>query len=293
MYCRRTRKALKEHADGDLPADAAARVRSHLDGCAKCSRAARRLSLSSSALASLEDATMPRDASERVLAGIKRDSAGSRPAAGFLRNPRALTAAGLVAAALVGLAIVVGLHAAGGPTKKPAPAGKSAPSAGSSLSTQMMQEGRDRAATGTEAAPLVLPVAAVTENNYDKDSVESMARNLGVKKEFARRYTLADSVNLGVSFRRKLADDFTAAGGEGPVLEAMISFVSGSEPTLLPCYAEKAFYAGRPVIIVALSGPPRNGATRSLTRTEFWAFSPEGFLSNPETSLVWWGQSQE
>lgn len=293
MGCRKTRKALMDYADGRLPGEAAARVRAHLDDCRECSRAADRLALSRAALASLGRAAMPGEAGARTLEALAERSARPRGATGFLRSPRAVAAAGLVTAVLVSLAIVIGLYTARGPSDTPALTEKSAPEGASSpVSTRVPGESRDLTRSAP-AASMVMPVASVTANNYDRNSIESMAKELEVKKEFARRYTLADAVNLRVSFGRRLADDFMKAGGEGPLLEAMISFVNEGEPTLLPCYAEKAFFTGEPVIIIGLAGPPRNGETPNLTRAEFWAFSLEKFLSDPDLSLVWWGQSQE
>ncbi len=294
MDCRRARKALMEYVDSGLPDGVAAEVRSHLEDCPGCSSAADRLSLSRSALGSLERVAMPAEASRRVMEELKTESGNSRRASGFLRSPRTIATAGLVTAVLVAAAIIVGLYTSRGPSGRQSLTEKSAPAESKPVSAPGREERQDSGAgPGPSGGPMVMPVAAVTANNYDKDSIESMAKNLEVKKKFAERYTLADAVTLRVLFCQKLADDFVAAGGDGPTLEAMISFASGSEPTLLPCYAEKALFSGQPVIIIGLSGPPRNGATRSLTRTEFWAFSTEKFVADPSVSIVWWGQSQE
>jgi hypothetical protein len=136
-----------------------------------------------------------------------------------------------------------------------------------------------------------MPVARATSNNYDNGSMKTMAEGLDVRKQFAQRYTLSDAVNLRVLFSQKLADQFVALGGDGPTLEAMISYIQQSEPVLLPCYAERALFGGQNVIIVGLSGPPRGGNSKMLSRTEFWVMNPEKFVANPDSCIMWWGQS--
>ncbi len=131
----------------------------------------------------------------------------------------------------------------------------------------------------------------MTGNNYNSDSIKSMAEGLDIKRQFAERYSLDDAVNLRVAYVRKICDEFTASGGDGPMLEAMIGFIEQTEPVMLPCYAEHALFSGRVVIIIGLCGPPRSGSTKQLTRTEFWALDPGTFTTSPDTSMVWWGQS--
>ncbi len=296
MDCRRVKKSLMEYADGGLPAGRRDEVSLHLEACTECSAMADRLALSGAALGSLAPVEMPPDTSARVFAAVTAGEETGR-AAGFFRSPRVVAAAGLVTAVLVGLAIVVGLVTGGRDgeettvTKRgvatqavSAPAGESA----------LQLEQKDALGEGVlPFASLVTPVARATSNNYDEASMKNMAESLEITESFANRYTLSDAINMRYAFIEKLADEFVAAGGDGPMLEAMISYVQQTEPVLLPCYAEKALFSSQPVYIVVLTGPPRSGATSQLTRAEFWAFNPEKFTANPELSLVWWGQSQK
>jgi hypothetical protein len=288
MNCRRVKKSLMEYAEGGLDESRRDQVGQHLASCAQCSGLAERLSLSAAALSTLEPLRMPEEAYLRL--GVRTASeGGSRSGAGLLRSPRALTAAGLVAAALIAIAVVVGITVPGGPVKD------------TGLS-QKAQQTMAAGATGKEAetnqpvvpgaiAAIPLPVAKITGNNYDSTSITTMAEGLDIKRQFGERYSLDDAVNLRVAYIRKICDEFALAGGDGPMLEAMIGYIERTEPVVLPCYAEQARFTGRVVIIIGLCGPPRSGSDKQLTRTEFWAFDPGTFTTDPDTSMVWWGQS--
>jgi Putative zinc-finger len=289
MNCRRAKKSLIEYVDGGLSKADREEVSRHLESCGDCSALAAKLKTSASAFSKLDPVTMPQQASRRVLGTLK--SPGKAPrAVGFWHSPRALAAAGGVAAVLVALAVVVVVFAVGGPGTKPQQSESAVEkqAAGTAEDAQVLST---RTAPSAPTAALVLPVAKITRNNYNEDSAKTMAESLEVKKKFAERYTMSDAINLCVVFTKKLADEFTQLGGDGAMLEAMISFVQSTEPVLLPCYVEKAQYAGENVYIVGLSGPPFGGDTKNLVRTEFWAFNPDEFGADPEASLVWWGQS--
>lgn len=295
MHCRRVEKSIMDYADGGLSPSRREEISRHLDSCDDCSALAGKLSLSTSALGSLDPVEMTGEASARVLAAIRRGETSAEHGGGFFRSPRVIATAGIATAVLIALAIVVGVYTGGGPGTTE----KAAPGSATTLDTitgtdsgRAVEEAEVQGGAQAPVASLVMPVAAVTSNDYDESSMKAMAEELDVKKEFAERYTMTDAVNMKGAFVEKLADEFSERGGDGALLEAMILFVQTTEPVLLPCYAEKALYAGQTVYIVALCGPPRSGASGKLTRTEFWAFSPEKFLENPDVSLLWWGQSQ-
>ena len=292
MDCRRVRKSLMDYVDGRLSETRRGEVGRHLESCENCSALAEKLTTSASALSGLAPVKMPQEASRRVIGALK--SPGKAAHAGrFFRSPRALAAAGTAALVLVAL-VVVGVFTLGGPGKK-SQLSKSAQqslAAGAAEKSQTSPElsvmpGTTPASVDT----LVLPVANITENNYDQDSIKKMAENLEVKNKFAERYSASDVNNLRESYTRKLASDFTDLGGDGAMLEAMISYVQSAKPVLLPCYVEKAQFAGETVYIIGLCGQSRGDDSKKLTRTEFWALNPDKFESDPEASLVWWGQS--
>ncbi len=294
MDCRRVKKSMIKYADGGLSGGGREEVGRHLESCQDCAALVEKLSMSALALGSLGPVRMPEESSARVLSAIGSLQKAAKPAGGgFFRSPRVIATAGMITAVLVALAIVVGLYTGDRPGRQERVTEMTVPAteAGSPAATHGFNTQKD--VKGEALASLVLPVASVTANNYNQDSIKNMAENLDVKKKFAERYTLSDAINMRVDFNRKLADEFVDAGGDGPVLEAMISYVQSTEPVLLPCYAEKALFSDRSVYIIALCGPPRSGASKELTRTEFWAFNPEKFATNPELSLVWWGQSQK
>jgi hypothetical protein len=185
----------------------------------------------------------------------------------------------------------VGIFARGGPTQKPQLSKNVQQTVASGVSEESPADKGAQSSASAPAGELALPVARVTEMNYNQESAKAMAEHLEVKNAFAERYSMSDVVNLRSTFAQKLADDFSTMGGDGAALEAMISFIQSTEPVLLPCYVEKAQFAGENVYIIGLCGPPRSGDVKKLTRTEFWALNPQEFTSNPEASLCWWGQS--
>ncbi len=117
MHCRRVRKSLMEYAEGGLNELRRDQVARHVASCEECAGLAEKLSLSASALSTLEPLRMGDEASLRVGARLESER-GLPSGGGFMRSPRALATAGLVAAALVAAAIVVGITVPGGPAKK-------------------------------------------------------------------------------------------------------------------------------------------------------------------------------
>ena len=293
MDCRQAKKSLMEYSRGDLPGGRRESIERHLETCDGCAEMAEKLAISAGALAALEPVRMSDDAAERVLYKIKKRAGASHaPGAGLfiLRSPRALAGAAAVVGVLVALVVVVGIYTGGGTqrdsqTRQVETEESVADEAASKTGTTIPAS----AASGT----LPLPIAAVTANDYDQESMRAMAEKLEVGEKFAESFSLSDAVNLKIAFVRKLADDFVDAGGDGAMLEAMMTFVQTTEPVLLPCYVEKAHYSGREVYIIAFSAPPRGGTSTKLTRTEFWAFDPGMFPQDPEASLLWWGQSSD
>lgn len=288
MYCRRVKKSLMEYAGGGLDESHRDQIGRHLASCQQCAVLAEKLSLSASALSTLEVVEMPEQATRRIL--VRVESADEVPSGpGFGHSPRTLATAGLVVAALVTAAIIVGITVPGGPAKKVELSQKTQQTMATGAADKTAESSQPATPANTAAIPL--PIARMTGNNYNSDSIKSMAEGLDIKRQFAERYSLDDVVNLRVSYVRKICDEFTTSGGDGPMLEAMIGYIERTEPVVLPCYAEQALFSGRVVIIIGLCGPPRSGSTKQLTRTEFWALDPGTFPTSPDTSMVWWGQS--
>jgi hypothetical protein len=279
--------------EGGLSSSRREEMGRHLEVCGECSSIAEKLVLSASALGSMEPFLMPKEVSERVLEHIRTPEKAARRAGGFFHSPRVIATAGVVTAALVAVAVLVGVFTADRQGTEQLTR-RAAPTQSISAPGFENQGGQNEPGGATEESlgPPPLPVATITANNYNEDSIRDMADGLDVKNKFAERYSLSDAINLRSVFIQKIADEFVDVGGDGPMLEAMITFIQATEPILLPCYAERALFSGQTVYIIALSAPPRSGATKKLTRVEFWALNPEKFAANPDTSLVWWGQCQ-
>jgi hypothetical protein len=293
MDCRQVRKSLLEYSRGDRHVGRREEIERHLETCDGCALIAEKLELSSAALSGLEPVRMSDAAAERVFYKVKKRAGAARsPGAGvsLLRSPRALAGAAAVVGVMVALAVVVGIYT-GGDTSRDTQT-RQAETAETTADEAASKTGTTIPASVASGA-LPLPIAAATANDYDQESMRTMAEKLEVSEKFASSFSLSDAVNLKISFIRKLADDFVDVGGDGAMLEAMMTFVQTTEPVLLPCYVEKAHFTGREVYIIAFSAPPRSGTSTRLTRTEFWAFDPVTFSQDPEASLLWWGQSSD
>lgn len=296
MSCRRVKKSLLEYADGGLPHKEREPVRLHLESCPSCAALAEKLEVSRKALSSVETPEMSDAASGRVLAAIKRQEAGAgyKPGAGWLRSRQALALGAAAAVVLVAVFVVVGLQGGKqtgvGELEERAASGtasdslnKSAAPAPSAAAEQKA-EGAASGFSTTVARPL--PVVKATSNDYTSDSLRAMVEALPVRKEFADAYTLSDAAVLGGTYAKKAADDGAGQGIDGPELEAMISYITASEPVLLTCYVENAAFNGRGAWIIGFAAPPRSGSSVKLSRTELWVMDPTKFAASPDSSIV-------
>ncbi|MHB8895930.1 MAG: anti-sigma factor family protein [Candidatus Geothermincolia bacterium] len=296
MSCRRFRKSLIEYSDGRLDEARTAKIEGHLDSCEGCRQAVQMLSLSRLALSTLEAVRMPAAAGDRVASNLaaygRNDRTAPRPAPSrfsFLWSPRTLAAAGAGVAILLGIVLVVIAYT--GPNsgvKKPLdrlasgtqPVSEgSTPAAGASE----QKNARDVLPSGTAA---ILPMVKVSQTNYDENSLRSTFDNMELKKQISSSCTMGQAISMGNLFRRKMSDMMVDAGSDGAMLEAMITYLTNSEPVLLPYYAEHAQFTGQRVYIIGLAGPRRMGETTKLCRTEVWVLSPEKFPANPDSSIV-------
>lgn len=283
MRCRKVRKSLLEYEGGTLPEKQGREVEAHLEGCPDCAAFAAKLEFSREALSPLEPVSIPEGTSGRILASLRQATPRKRPWLELLRSPRVITAGAVVAAVLIAVVVVVGLRTGGGPqqesiSRKTTP-GKSSDTAGPAAEAEKLES-----TGGPAAAPL--PLIKFTTNDYTPDSLRLAFDNLQVKKEFADAYTMSDAINLDQGFIRKAAEDFANLGGDAPLLEAMFIYITSGEPTLLPCYVERARFQGKDCWIILLAGPPRSGDSVKLTRTEAWVMDPVKFSQNPDSGVV-------
>jgi hypothetical protein len=283
MRCRKVRKSLLEYDGGALSEKMQREIEAHLDGCPDCAALAARLELSREALSPLEPVAIPEDASGRILASIRRAAPRRRSLLQLLRSPRAVAVGAVAAAVLIAAVVVVGLRTGGGPTTvtKTKSPDLSAPAS----ETERLEQSTASGLTTGEGVG-VLPLVKFTTNDYTPDSLRLASDNLQVKKDFANAYTMSDSINLAGAFKRKAADDFANLGGDAPLLEAMFAYITSGEPTLLPCYVERARFQGKDCWIILLVGPPRSGGSVKLTRSEVWVMDPVKFAGNPDAGVV-------
>lgn len=295
MKCRKVQKSLIEYTEGGLPEERREATGAHLEGCAECSACAAKLEFSRAALTGLQPVAIPDAAANRVLESIRGAITAKRHRpVGLLRSPRALALAAGAAALIIGVAVVVGISTGNHIKEKRGETGFVEESARPGTATAPDQEKPPGAVTQKESKDLVpqslgtvpVPLAKVTANDYTPESLKGMFDTLGVKKEFASRYTMGDAINLRRSYEDKVAGDFVNLGLDAPLLEAMFSYITAGEPVMLPCYVEKARFKGQGVWILALSAPPRGSESVKLTRTEIWVMNPDKFPANPDSSVV-------
>jgi hypothetical protein len=301
MSCRRLRKSLVEYADGNLDGTRAEKVEAHLESCAECRQAVEKLAFSRSALSSLQTFEMPDEASARVFSTLRSAARGDKAEVpsegrlGFLWSPRTVGVAGIAVAAILGLVIVVvaftggkttrtGLNpTAGNPGTQPL-------SKASSPVNPEQQKATDLVPKGMAS---IMPVAKVSQTNYDENTLKGTFDKMDLKKQIASSCTMTSAVSMGNLFRRKLADLMVDQGGDGAMVEAMIVYLTNTEPVLLPYYAEKAMYTGQPVVILGLAGPRRMSNDTKLTRTEVWVMNPEKFAASPDSSIVYFLEEKD
>jgi len=298
MSCRRFRKTLIDYTDGSLDEARSKSIEKHLASCVGCRSAVEKMSLSRSALSSLITVGMPEEASSRVSSNLMAVARGERKAPapsqgrlGFLWSPRTLAAAGTGIAILIGIILVVLAYTGPGITDRNEQKGLA-----TGVNTQPVSKGRAPSPATSEkaftrdvlpsGAAAILPVVKVSQTNYDEKSLKSAFDKMELKKVIARTCTMSHAISMGGLFRRKMADMMVEAGSDGAMLEAMITFLTSSEPVLLPYYAENAQFTGQHVYIIGLAGPRRTGQTTKLNRTEVWVMSPEKFQASPDASIV-------
>jgi len=293
MSCRRIRRSLIEYPESDLPEKKREAVLAHLAECADCAALAEKLELSHRALSSLEAASIPEEASGRVLESIRETSRREKtPAVGFFHSPRNLAVAGAVTAVVVAVVLVVGIRLGSNMEKEGGVTTSSLPRAEKSLGYSWPDSLPEAEVAGEQDASKMAvvatptPVVEVTSNDYNADSLRKAFETLPVNKAFAASFTMTDAINMSGKYIRDAADEFVKLGQDGAVLEAMFSYITAGEPALLPCYVEKARFQGRDVWILGLSAPPRSGKSTNLTRTEVWVMDPVKFQANPDSGVV-------
>lgn len=295
MSCRGVRKSLLEYSSGGLPDNVRESVRLHLESCPSCEALAVKLRLSAKALSSAPPPVMSEESSGRVLAAIRRQNAvaAGKPAGSWLRSRQALALGGGAAAVIVAIALFIGLQggkqAGVGELEERAAIGQASDEVRSSAAEAPSPAAAQKSAgfeSGVAAGPPPAPVVTASSSDYTPDSLRAMVEALPVRKEFAGRYTMSDAAVLGATYAKKAADEAAGHGMDGPELEAMISYITASEPVMLPCYVENASFNGRGVWIIGFAAPPRSGESVKLSRTEVWVMDPTKFEANPDSSIV-------
>jgi hypothetical protein len=160
--------------------------------------------------------------------------------------------------------------------------GTTSPSAAAALPNAEQRAESGAASSG--GTPM--PVVKVSSTDYTPQSLRTMVESLPVRRQFADGLTMSDAAMLRATYTRKAADEFLRLGQDGAELEAMISYITATEPVMLPCYVESALFGGRRVWVIGLAAPPRSGKAVGLSRTEMWVMDPASFEANPDGSVV-------
>lgn len=296
MSCRRMRNSLVQYADNELEGARADEVRAHLESCERCRSAARKLHLSREAISSLDGLSVPEDSVGRIFDAVKA-RLGAKPSVrerladrlGFLNTPRGAHAAGVALAVLIVLSVAVFAYIGPGNETDPAPGTKDvARESETTVPASFGEEPKpDTDAQAPALAATIMPVVKVSETNYDQDSLKASFEEMEIRRRIAQEYNMSHCIQYGRMYREKVADMMVDAGQDGAMLDAMMTFVTNSEPVLLPYYAEHCRYTGQEVFVMGFAGPKRTASSNKLTRTEVWVLSPEKFPAGPDSSIVY------
>ncbi len=289
------KRKILDHSEGLLTDREKNEVGKHLESCAKCRALLAKMEESARALEALREFPVRISDSfkERAVRNITSAEPKRRPVIRF--SPSIAASLSAIAALILILVILVAIKPWGLKTTRTQmePTVSQEFKANKSTPEGLERSGGKSAADQTATAPmpekaegLVVPSAVEKNANYNKDSIRNMVENLALRKEVAESMTMGHSMLYSATYAKRLADEFTKINEDGALIEAMISYITRSEPVLLPFYGEKALYEGRDAFIIVFAGPPRTGESVALSRCEVWVLEPSSFKVNPDSSIL-------
>ncbi|MFN2594348.1 MAG: anti-sigma factor [Actinomycetota bacterium] len=251
---------LATFARHQLDAEAERHVRVHLQGCADCTaelRAIEALAVDEEPLSELERA--------RLRDNVARST---RPATRASRRWPGI-AAGLGAAALVALGVVLSHVSTGGSAASNsaanAPVEKSATGLNDSISNQGSAAGGSRA-VGPPPTPLF-----EAHGPTDLSALKTEGARGPVFRAFATYYDSTDASRLELTLTKQLADQAASHSGISSQIQRCSHTVLASEkhPTL-PAYAATTSIKDRPALVLGFAWTPQ--AKGPLDHYMFWAW---------------------
>ncbi len=293
MNCRRCKSRLSAYIDGELGPRALREVGAHLEACAACRESKARLERVVAALAALPRAGLSPAERSKLAEGLRRGMEGAaseerRARAGLF--PRLATAAAiLVTVVVVSIALMAtptshheaepaGAPAAGaaggGPSDGRLGAGEAGRSGDVANGAEAAADTPGPAGPSILAAASLLPTPRVIKSavDYDSGQVEEYSKDLGARLDFysdlwygpARRsgapagVSAADRSAVQQHYAGELAAMAAELGEDPESLKKSLALAASGIPSgscAVPCFAERAFYRGRPVWIISYSSP--------------------------------------
>jgi hypothetical protein len=227
---------LAEYVDGSLEADDRARVEAHLASCSVCSEEVAVAGEVRTALTALPEVPVPFGTTQRVLGQVERRPRWS--------SPLAWRAAGLAAAAVVGVVVYLGNRSAEEEARFPVAPERAAAPATDEAGAPAVPESAEGAFTSTVADDF--PQYTDSGINYTPETLTAATRRFAGEAELALREGFpltARDFYRGYDLRR-LAEN---------ALKAVACVNTGVPPdrTVVPFVIEAAEFEKRPAYLVA------------------------------------------
>ncbi len=276
MRCKRAISLFSAHLEGELSADREEQLRAHLDTCPGCSNLLAKVGAAIASLRDLPEASLTPLESERIDAawrGAFRDSPGSRRISyrGMARTATALGAV-MVLGAAVAVSFSVIHHpqevsestAAAETTAESEPAGENNPPYVSHPELTNALAGDQQPLPQVVNSARV--VAAADMPGYAADAAQKQTFYSAVWQDAAKPAGEGVAPAYDTQTLKQLQEQCTeemvkAAEGLGEDAAGLRSAVAAvlakatNQVPLLPCWAEKVLFEGKPAWIISLSGP--------------------------------------
>ncbi|MDD5747751.1 MAG: hypothetical protein PHP64_01645 [Actinomycetota bacterium] len=305
MNCRKARRLLVDFEKKKLKGKTEDDLLLHIKDCQRCMSLCRKLETSSLALSEVTSEKIPEGTAANILEAIqerKGNETREKHKRPFL-SLKNLTTAGAVAI-LVAVAIVAGISLMEKPAEK------------ASFSTQeekSTKQGKVPSKYAEEEAPrshdfvstpgstekIFEPLVKITDNNYNKDTLREFFDKSALRKEIAKRFTVASAITLRANFEQEIIDKFLDIQSEGnpkdiasqaALTQVIMSYLISGEPVQLPVYLEYAKFNGENAVIIGLAGPRFGSKSNRLKRFDVWVLAPQRFLTNRDSSIMFFLQ---
>ncbi|MCL4368970.1 MAG: zf-HC2 domain-containing protein [Actinobacteria bacterium] len=306
MRCKKAISFFSAHLEGELPADREGQLRAHLDSCPDCRALLEAVDATVASLHDLPEESLSPLESERIGAAWRAALDDSRGAKRIPYRGLARTATALGAVMVLGAAVAVSFSVIHHPTEvseSPAAAETTAESepAGENNTPYVSHPELTNTLAGDQS---VLPqvvnnarvVAAADMSGYAADVAQKQTFYSAVWQDAAKSAGEGAAPAYDTEALKQLQGQCTedmvkAAEGLGEDATGLRSAVAAvlakaaNRVPLLPCWAEKVLFEGKPAWIISLSGPDEG--TPATGKDAGQVTEP------PPGELVWSGETPD